>query len=121
VSTGRSLKAVEPEAGSSTDPLDFLFVQRALDLNGHAFTFRELSVAESDECIDKSRRPDDTIDGRLNMRLLISKSSVEPKLKIDDIAKMPNRVYIKIAEFVNDLNSIDDAEAADKDEGEGNA
>lgn len=103
------------------DPLDFLFTTRVLPLNGHDFEFKELSVKESDSCLDAARKPDGTIDGRLNMRMIIAKSSVAPKLTVDDIAKMPNRVYIKIAEFVNELNSIDDAEEAEEGEAEGNA
>lgn len=98
--------------------LDFLFNTKDLEVAGRKLSFRELSVADSDSALDASRRPDGTIDGRLNIRLLIAKSSVEPKITVDDIAKFPNKVYIRIAEFVNDLNSIDDAE---EDTDEGNA
>lgn len=119
MSARRELTPV-PEPGASTNPLDFLFATKTLSVNGHDFTFKELSVKESDSALDGAKREDGSIDGRLNMRLLIAKSAVEPKIGVDDIAKMPNRVYIKFAEFVNDLNSIDDAEEP-KDEGEGNA
>lgn len=92
------------------NPLDFLFTTKDLVINGHTLKFRELSVQESDSCLDAARKPDGTIDGRLNMRMIISKSSSEPKITIDDIAKFPNKVYVRIAEFVNDLNSLDDSE-----------
>jgi len=105
-------------------PLDFMFAEKELDLNGHPFKFRELSVAESDSILDASRLPDGGINGRLNMRMTIVKSAVEPKLTVDDLAKIPNRIYLKMAEFVNDLNSSDDTliepEEGEEDEPEGN-
>jgi len=107
---------VKDEPVSEGNPLDFLFVTKSLKIGTAEFSFRELSVQESDACLDKSKRPDGSIDGRMNMRLLISKSSVEPKITLDVIAAMPNRIYIKFAEFVNELNSIDDAEEAETTE-----
>lgn len=106
----------EPVAESNdAAKLDFLFVTRSVKVGEQEFSFREMSVKESDACLDAARKEDGTIDGRLNMRMIISKSSVSPKISVDDIARMPNRVYLKFAEFVNDLNSIDDAEES-KDE-----
>lgn len=104
------------------NPLDFLFEEKVLEINGRKLVFRELSVAENDQCIDAAREKDGTINGRLNMRMAIAKSSVDPKISMDDLAKFPNRVYLRIAEFVNDINSYDDAlveEGEDKDEGNG--
>jgi hypothetical protein len=101
-----------------TSPFDFLFEEKVLDLSGRKFTFRELSVAENDACIDAAREKDGTINGRINMRMAIAKSSVEPKITVDDLAKLPNRVYLRFAEFVNDINSYDDALKAEEEEGE---
>lgn len=110
------VKKSEPDVAGD---LDFLFENKKLNLNGRDLVFRELSVKESDACIDAARKPDGTFDGRINMRMIIAKSSVDPKISVDDIAKMPNRIYLRIAEFVNALNSIDDSEEP-KEEGEGN-
>jgi len=102
---------------------DFAFAERVLEFDGRRFKFRELSVKENDACIDAARMPDGTINGRINMRMMIAKSSVEPKITVDDLVGIPNRIYLRLAEFVNDINSIDDAiDAAasdEKDEDEG--
>lgn len=112
----------KPELEALPGPFDFVFAERMLEIDGHPFTFRELSVKENDSCIDAARKPDGSIDGRINMRMMIAKSSVTPKITVDDITTLPNRVYLKIAEFVNDINSIDDAvdeteKTEDEDEG----
>ena len=96
---------------------DFAFAERTLEFEDRKFTFRELSVKENDACIDAARLPDGTINGRTNMRMMIAKSSVSPKITVDDLVGIPNRIYLKLAEFVNDINSIDDAlDAATEDE-----
>lgn len=115
----RGLKAVEGGV------FDFAFAEREMLLFGKTFKFRELSVAENDACIDAARQPDGMINGRINMRMMIAKSSVDPKITVDDIAGLPNRIYLQLAEFVNDVNSIDDAlaepeESEDETESEGN-
>lgn len=104
------------------NPFEFVFAERTLDVDGRPFVFRELSVKENDACIDAARQPDGDINGRINMRMMIAKSSVDPKITVDDLAGLPNRVYLKLAEFVNEINSIDDAvepPADEKDEDEG--
>lgn len=102
---------------AAANPLSFLFQERVLRLGDREFKFRELSVAENDACIDAARNEDGTINGRINMRMMISKSAVDPKISMDDLAAVPNRVYLQLAEFVNDINSIDDA-LEDVEEGE---
>ena len=91
------------------DPFAFIFASKELDIDGRKFSFKELSVKENDQCLDASRQQDGTFDGRIHMRMMIAKSSVEPKITVDNLAGLPNRVYLRIAEFVNDLNNIDDA------------
>jgi hypothetical protein len=124
VATGKSGNVDEvaeaPTPINGTNPFAFVFAERELDLDGHKFSFRELSVKENDVCIDAARQPDGLINGRINMRMMIAKSSVEPKITVDDLAALPNRIYLKLAEFVNDINSIDDALAdAEGEEDEG--
>jgi hypothetical protein len=101
----RGLKSVDATGGL----FDFTFIEREMQLFGKTFKFRELSVAENDACIDAARMDDGNINGRINMRMMIAKSSVDPKITVDDIARLPNRIYLQLAEFVNDVNSIDDA------------
>lgn len=116
-STVNEVPAPEPR----TDPFSFVFAEKTVDIDGHPFTFRELSVKENDACLDASRQQDGTFNGRTNMRMMIAKSSVTPKITVDDLSGLPNRVYLQLAEFVNAINSIDDAldaaESEDEDEG----
>lgn len=101
------------------DPFATLgFREKAFPLGGTDWKFRELSVQESDACIDAARKENGDIDGRTHMRLMIVKSSVEPKITLDQLAKLPNRVYLLFADFVNELNSVDDALEDKKEEGE---
>jgi hypothetical protein len=85
------------------DPYDIPFKEANVTVGGTAWKFRELSVEENDECLEKSRRPDNTIDGRVLMRLQIVKASVEPKITLDKMVKLPNRAFLSFADTVNDL------------------
>ena len=94
----------------------FTFLEKTVSVSGADYKFRELSVGENDFCADASRKPDGDIDGRMMMRLMIAKSSVEPQLSVENLAAMPNRVYLRFAETVNDLNTPDlDEEDAKND------
>jgi hypothetical protein len=112
MATGKTADAETPipmVVLSGSSPFDFAFAEREIDVDGHLFKFREMSVKENDACIDAARQPDGMINGRINMRMMIAKSSVSPKITVDDLAGVPNRIYLKLAEFVNEINSIDDA------------
>jgi hypothetical protein len=98
-------------------PFEIPFLEKEVVISGKTFRFRELSVAENDACLEASRKPDGDIDGRVMMRLMMTKSAVEPLLNADIISKLPSRVYIKLAEAVNDINSADEEEEGS----EGNA
>jgi hypothetical protein len=84
-----------------------VFEEKTVTIKGKKFRFRELSVAENDECADSAKNPDGTINGRTMMRMMIMKSSVEPKLDSDIIAELPNRMYIRIYDVVSALNTIE--------------
>ena len=89
-------------------PTKFPFAEKVVKLtDGSEWRMRELSVGENDTCADGAKKPDGDIDGRAMMRLMIAKSAVEPTLTLDELLAMPNRVYIKFAEAVNELNSPD--------------
>ena len=111
-------------SGVKKDDFEFLFSTKSIDISGRVFVLKELSVAENDACWDASKNEDGTYNGRTNIRMMITKSAVDPTISLDQLAKFPNRVYLQLAEAVNELNSIDDAEtpATDEEEsGEGNA
>jgi hypothetical protein len=95
-------------------PFEIPFLEKEIEVAGKKFRFRELSVAENDACLEASRKPNDDIDGRIMMRLMMSKSAVEPKLDADIISKLPSRIYIKLAEAVNDINAAEDEPAGDE-------
>lgn len=82
----------------------FKFAENTIEIENEKFKFRELTVAENDFCADASRDKEGNIDPRKMMRLMVSKSAIDPKLTIDDLAEIPNRIYLRFCEVVNDLN-----------------
>lgn len=97
------------------DVFDIPFKDASTTINGVEWKFRELSVIENDQCADGAKGPDGEFDGRTMMRLLIIKSSVEPKLDATRLGKLPQRVYLQIARVVNDLNNSEEDEDPGKD------
>jgi hypothetical protein len=98
------------------DKPKFTFAEKTVTIDGVGYKIRELSVGENDFCADAARKPDGDIDGRVMMRLMIQKSVVEPPIELEDLAAMPNRVYLRFAEAVNDINTPDlDEEDAKND------
>ena len=89
-------------------PVAFTFLEKSVDFNGTSYKFKELSVGENDFCADAARDPEGKIDGRKMMRLMIVKSAIEPKITLEEVADMPNRMYLRLCEIVNDLNSPED-------------
>ncbi len=86
------------------EAVDGLVIE-TLEIPGRGtYKFRELSVDENDACRDGATAKDGTFNGRTMIRLMIVASSVEPKLTMANLAKLPQRVYAKIVNFVNDLN-----------------
>ena len=86
----------------------FAFATKDLVVDEVTYKFKELTVGENDFCADAAKGPDGLIDGRKMMRLMVAKSSVEPKLTVEELAECPNRLYVKFCEVVNDLNIPDD-------------
>lgn len=104
---------------SVTKAEEYPFETREETIAGRAYRFRELSVEENDECSDQAKDEHGLINGRIMMRLMIVTSALEPKITPDLLAKMPQRVYLKICDLVNSLN---DPDTLDKkpDDGKGN-
>lgn len=72
------------------------------------YTLRELSVKENDEIEDASTNPDKTFNGRLNLRLCLSKSIMSPPTGIDDMEKWSGKKYLVLSRAFNKLNSVAD-------------
>ena len=108
---------LKPVANNEAD--EFPFAKKTIKMAGKEYTFRELSVQENDEAADMSRDKDGKINGRTMMRLMIVSSAVAPRLSVDDLAKMPQRFYVKIYEVVNELNNLVLDEDDDDEEGNG--
>ena len=85
------------------DPFDFPPNTDKVNYKGVNYEFRELTVAETDEAREASIN-EDKFDGRLMTRLMIVTSSVEPKIDLEQLAKLPQRLYSAIVDCVNDLN-----------------
>lgn len=100
----------------SDNVIEFPFAKKKVTIEGVEMTFRELTVAENDECADAAQGPGpNDFNGRTMMRMMIIKSSVEPKLDSEMLAAMPNRVYIQVYDIVNALNTLE--ASAEGDEG----
>lgn len=100
---------------SATKALEFPFATKSITIKGTEYTFREITVEENDECNDAGNGPEGKWDGRAALRMMITKSSVEPKLDFATIARMPLAVYNAVATAVNEVNrgDLEDEDAAD--------
>jgi hypothetical protein len=88
------------------DPFDFPATTKSVTYKGVTYTFRELTVGETDKA-----REDSTIngewDGRLMTRLMICESATDPQMTLDQLEKLPQSLYGAVVEVVNDLNDPD--------------
>ena len=93
----------ELEVPTTRAPFDFPPNTDKVDYAGVTYNFRELTVAETDECRENSII-NEKFDGRLMTRLMISKAATDPKMALGDIGKLPQGLYSAIVDCVNDLN-----------------
>mgnify|MGYP001375844664 CR=1 FL=1 len=96
----------------STAP-DDLFRTATATLGGVEYTFRELSVKDNDSCVLASRQPDGSFDGRIMMRFMVLKSSLEPKITDTELMSLPQRIYLRMCDIVSDLNADDEIDETD--------
>lgn len=94
------------------DPFDFPANTADVEYMGVNYKFRELTVAETDQAREDSTIGD-KFDGRLMTRLMITLSATEPTIDLEQLAKLPQRLYAKIVDVVNDLNDPDALTDAD--------
>lgn len=88
------------------DPWDFPPNTKSVEYMGVSYTFRELTVAETDAAREASTT-DDKFDGRLMTRLMIVSGAVDPKMTMAELSKMPQRLYSQVIDAVNELNDPD--------------
>lgn len=91
----------------SDNVISFPFAKETVQIGENTMTFRELTVAENDECADAATGPNNKFSGRTMMRMMIMKSCVDPVLTSETLASMPNRAYMQIYDVVNRLNTLD--------------
>lgn len=111
----RSAEVIEPVV--ERDPFDFPMATADFTFKGVTYKFRELTVAENDECREISTDKDGKYDGRNHMRLMICAASTEPVIKLEQLNKLPQRLYSKFVDLVSDLNNEDTLEEDNKDPG----
>jgi hypothetical protein len=97
---------------AATTP-DSLFRRWTGPIAGSEYTFQEVSVKDNDAAVNAARNEDGTFDGRIMMRLLVIKCSVEPKLTEEALQALPQRVYLQICDVVNDLNVTEEPDEED--------
>lgn len=96
------------------NPFDFPEETREVRYKGVTYKFRELTVAENDVCRELATGPDDTFDGRTMIRQMIVLGAVEPPMTIEDLEKVPQRLY---AQFIDAVNLLNDPATFEADPG----
>ncbi len=102
-SDGTTLTVVADES-PTRQPFDFPAETKSITYKGVTYTFRELSVAENDICRDLATGPDDMFDGRVMIRQMIVIGAQDPEMTMEDLEKVPARLYAEFIRVVNDLN-----------------
>jgi hypothetical protein len=86
------------------DPFDFPVEKKVVSYRGVDYTFRELTMSENDVCRELATSPDGEFDGRTMIRQMIVIGAVEPEMTMDDLGKVPQRLYARFIDVVNELN-----------------
>jgi hypothetical protein len=84
----------------------YVLETKMLTVGGKSYTFRELTVAEMDMCREAAT-DGEKYDSVKMIRMMVVTGAVDPELRLEDIEKMPTRLYTHIWGFVNDLNDPD--------------
>lgn len=100
------------------DPFDFPPLTKAVTYQGVTYTFRELTVAETDQAREDSLI-NEKFDGRLMTRLMICAAAMEPTMDLEQLGKLPQRLYSAIVDVVNDLNDPDALTDEEKEQNPG--
>lgn len=80
------------------------------EYDGERFTLRAISVDEGDECWDAALGADGKFNNRLNSRLLLVKSLVEPGgITVDQVGKWGGKKYVTLMRHFDALNNLPEA------------
>ena len=90
--------------GTTRDPFDFPSETKDIIYKGVTYTFRELTVAENDLCRELATGPDDSFDGRIMIRQMIVLGASKPEMTMEQLEKVPQRLYAHFIDVVNALN-----------------
>jgi hypothetical protein len=102
----------KPKVGPGTVVVDGeTYATETIEYRGELFTIRELSADESADIEEVATGPGPAFEfnGRLNSRMLLSKSLVEPEVTVDGIGKYPGVKYLTLLKVFNKLNSLPEA------------
>ena len=104
------------------------FNEEEVTARGTTYHFTELSIGDYDELVRKATKTqpnaltgqdDETIDNALLLKLMVIKTSHDPKLTPETLAKLPMRVALKLNQTVNRMHYGDEPEALDSENGTG--
>jgi hypothetical protein len=101
VPRGEAVTKISEHVGR--DPFDFPANTDSVTYMGVTYNFRELTVAETDQAREDSTIGD-KFDGRLMTRMMICLSSTDPAIDLEQLSKLPQRLYAAMVDKVNDLN-----------------
>jgi hypothetical protein len=108
---------------SKIQPLTPEFLEEEVNARGVNYRFRELSIGEYDDLVQKAttKRPngiggeDELIDNAVLLKLMVIKCSVDPKLSAESLSHLPMRVVMKFNATVNRMHYGDEPEKKDDD------
>jgi hypothetical protein len=101
--------------------------EKTINVRGIEYRFRELTIGEYDDLTSKatSNRPnpvtgqdEEVIDRELLLRLMVMKSSVEPRINAEALSSLPMRVAFKFNQTVNEMHFGDEPEGEKKEDDE---
>lgn len=101
-------------AKAARDPFEFPSETKSVTYKGVTYVFRELTVAENDLCRELATGPDDSFDGRVMIRQMIVLGAKDPAMSMEDLEKVPQRLY---AQFIDVVNSLNDPATFEADPG----
>ena len=95
------------------------FNEEEVTARGTTYHFTELSIGDYDDLVKKATRhepnaltgqDDESIDNALLLKLMVIKTSHDPKLTPESLAGLPMRVALKLNQTVNRMHYGDEPE-----------
>lgn len=87
---------------------DFPAEERVVTWKGKEFRFREMTVGEADKCRLAATDPNGQFDGQAYTKMAVHLSAVEPKIPLEAIDEMPQRLFYLMVEVINELSNPDE-------------